>query len=124
MKYYGKRYLYQFLDNYCYKVPKMKEMIYEKYCGNEWLKTPFEEIKLYSPSRGVIYVTVNLLDDETGEKTEVEYSKYVHGVLNYQTKRGKVSIIDGKRAKEPPRPSTEELIGEQYWADHDDGGDL
>ena len=97
MKYYGKRYLFQFLKNYGYEVPKMKEMIYEKYRGNEWLKTAFEEIRLYSPQRGVIYVTINEIDDETGKKTELEYSKYVYGVLDYQTRRGKIRYRDGKR---------------------------
>lgn len=97
IKYYGKRYLFNFLKDHGYDVPLMKEFIYKFYRGSEWLKTMYlEEIEVYSPARGVVYVTLNEFDDETDEKRQAEYSKYVDGVLNYQTKYGKCTIMDGK----------------------------
>ena len=96
MKYHGKKYLYNFLKAHGYNVPKMREMNYEFYRGSEWLKTLWNEIEVFSPSRGVIYVTLNDIDDETAAKTQAEYSKYVDGVLTYQTKNGKTTIMFGK----------------------------
>ncbi len=99
MKYYGKRYLYNFLKEHGYEVPQLKDFRYEFCRGTEWLKTFYDEIDLYSPERGVIYVTLNEIDDETGKKTQVEYSKYKYGILNYQKKRGKITVIAGKPYK-------------------------
>lgn len=97
IKYYGKRYLFNFLKEHGYEVPQMKEFCYEFYRGTEWLKTMyFEEIYVNSPARGVIYVTLNEFDEETGQKKQVERSKYVDGVLEYQTKHGKQTIMFGK----------------------------
>lgn len=96
MKYHGKRYLYNFLKEHGCDVPIMKHMRYEFYRGTEWLKTAFNEIYVNSPTRGVIFVILNEIDDETDEKKQVEYSKYVNGVLTYQEMNGKLTIIDGK----------------------------
>ena len=67
MKYHGKKYLYNFLKAHGYNVPKMREMNYEFYRGSEWLKTLWNEIELFSFSRGVIYLTLNDIGDEPGE---------------------------------------------------------
>lgn len=99
MKYYGKKYLYNFLKDHGYEVPLMKKFNYEFYRGTEWLKTWFNEIHVFSPVRGVIYVTLNEIDDGTGKKKEIEYSKYIDGVLEYQTKNGKQTIMFGKPYK-------------------------
>lgn len=99
MKYHGKRYLYNFLKAHGYDVPKMREMNYTFYRGSEWLKAFWSEIEVFSPTRGVIYVTLNDIDDETCEKTQAEYSKYVNSTLNYQTKYGKQTIMFGKPYK-------------------------
>ena len=99
LKYNGKRYLYNFLKEHGYKVPKMKEFNYEFYRGTEWLKSWFREIEVYSPVRRVVYVTINEYDEETDEKKCAEYSKYIDGVLNYQTKYGKCTIMNGKPYK-------------------------
>lgn len=96
MKYYGKRYLYNFVKKHGYNVPKMREMNYAFYRGSEWIKSAFEEIYVSSPTRGVVYVTLNDIDNETGAKMQAEYSKYVDGVLNYQTINGKQTIMFGK----------------------------
>lgn len=98
MYYHGKKYLYSFLKERGYEVPKMKEMNYAFYRGAEWLKTWFEEIRVISPCRGVIYVTVNQEDDEnTGKKLPpIEYSKYVDGNLTYQEKNGNLCLMSGK----------------------------
>ena len=55
-----------------------------------------KKIYVSSPTRGVIYVTLNDIDNETGAKMQAEYSKYVDGVLNYQTINGKQTIMFGK----------------------------
>ncbi len=108
MNYYGKKYLYNFLNeryditeilkDYGIK-PKMKDFNYQFYRGDEWLKSFAEEIEIYSPCRGVIYVTLSEIDDETGDKHQIEYSKYVDGVLNYQKKCGEILVIRGKPYK-------------------------
>lgn len=97
MTYHGKRYLYNFLKEHGYDVPKMKEMQYYNHRGSEWLKTDLEDIELYSPSRGVIYVTINDIDDETCDKHKAEYSEYVNGVLNYQEKNNTITVMGGKK---------------------------
>lgn len=107
MEYHGKRYLYNFLkERYDlsaildYDRPvKMADFNYAKRRGFEWLETAFKEIQLTSPCRDVIYVTINEIDDETGKKTQIEYSKYINGVLNYQTKNGKTTIMSGQPYK-------------------------
>ena len=93
MEYAGKKELYNFLKDKGYEVAKMKEMRYEKYRGTEWLK--YYDLDLYSPCRGVIYVTV-YGEDAEGKEFEAERSKYVDGVLNYQTKKGHCTIMFGK----------------------------
>ncbi len=90
-RYFGKRYLYNFLKEHGYDVPKMKDMLYEFYHGDERLIDLWEEkIKLYSPTRRVIYVTI-YENTDTGQN-ELEYSKYVDGVLNYQVKNGETTV--------------------------------
>lgn len=86
MKYYKKTYLYNFLADRGYSVPKKIWMEYEFYRGNEWLRGDL--LEAYSPKRGVIYVTVK--ENREEREVEVEYSKYENGVLVYQ-------VLDGKR---------------------------
>lgn len=97
MKYYGKRYLYNFLKEQGYDVPKLKEMSYHFYRGSEWLKSYYEEIKVYSPKRGNICVTLREYDEERECFFEKEYSVYVDGILNYQKKKGNTTVLYGKR---------------------------
>lgn len=92
-KYHGKRYLYDFLKEHGYDVPAMQYMKYKQYRGCEWLK--YFEIDLYSPARGVIFVTIYGEDENSG-KFQKEYSKYVDGVLDYQKINGKTTIMFGK----------------------------
>lgn len=96
MKYHGKRYLYNFLKEHGYNVPKMKEMNYAFYRGSEWIMSAFKEIYVSSPVRNVIYVSLNEIDEETDKKVTTEYSEYVNGVLDYQTINGKQTIMFGK----------------------------
>ena len=90
MNYSGKKQLYKFLKDKGYNVPIMKLMEYTFYRGDEWLK--YYDLKLYSPARGVIYVTV-CEENKDGEQVEKEYSKYMNGVLNYQIKNGKKTVV-------------------------------
>ena len=82
-KYHGKNYLYSFLKERGYDVPKRKEMEYKFYRGSEWLEGDF--LKAYSPIRDVIFVTVKAECDE--REIEIEYSKYENGVITYQKLR-------------------------------------
>ena len=86
MEYHKKNYLYKFLAERGYSVPKKAEMVYEFYRGSEWLRGDL--LKAYSPARGVVYVTVK--EEREEREVQVEYSKYENGVLVYQ-------VLDGKR---------------------------
>ncbi len=93
-RYFGKRYLYNFLKEHGYDVPKMKDLKYEFYRGREWLRTFFEEVELFSPNRRVIYVTI--YEDTENRRKILKHSEYVDGVLNYQKKNGEVTVMFGK----------------------------
>ena len=86
MEYHKKTYLYKFLAERGYSVPKKSEMVYEFYRGSEWLRGDL--LEAYSPARGVVYVTVK--EEREAREVQVEYSKYENGVLVYQ-------VLDGKR---------------------------
>ncbi len=47
-QYFGKKKLYNFLKKKGYKLPKMKDMRYDKYRGSEWLKDSFDEFEAYA----------------------------------------------------------------------------
>ena len=95
MKYHGKNYLYGFLKEHGYAVPKRKEMEYEFYHGSEWLRGYL--LEAYSPMRDVIYVTVKEECEE--REVQVEYSKYVNGLLEYQENRGGITVMYAKEYK-------------------------
>lgn len=109
MKYYGKRFLYNFLQEHGYDVNallkdyckeiKMKDFYYTFFRGTEWLKSLCHEIEIYSPCRRVVYVQITKTDDETGEEICAERSKYIDGILDYQTKYGEITILCGKPYK-------------------------
>lgn len=90
MKYHGKNYLYKFLQEHGYDVPMRKEMEYKFYRGSEWLKGFL--LEAYSPKRDVIYITLKEEDVDNDKIVEIEYSKYVNGVIDYQVKRGHRTI--------------------------------
>ncbi|MCM1440979.1 MAG: hypothetical protein NC131_17525 [Roseburia sp.] len=83
-RYFGKRYLYNFLKEHGYAVPKMKEMNYKFFRGDEWLETVVsKKIRLYS-TQTIGIIAVHTYDyDEDGNKIETEYSVYSHGDLIY-----------------------------------------
>ena len=95
MKYHGKNYLYGFLKEHGYVVPKRKEMEYKFYRGNEWLCGYL--LEAYSPKRDVIYVTVK--EEREEREIQIEYSKYVNGALEYQNKCGVTTIMSGREYK-------------------------
>lgn len=95
MKYHGKKYLYDFLMEHGYTVPNRKEMEYKFYRGSEWLKSFL--LEAYSPMRDVIYVTVK--EEHEEREVQIEYSKYVNGVLEYQEKRGRITVMYAREYK-------------------------
>ncbi len=104
MKYYGKRYLYNFLKKCGYTLPKMNELVYSRYCGSEWIKSEplaFDSAKVAIEAyvngnqRGVIRVTLCQLD-MSGCPHEIEYSKFINGALDYQELNHKIVIINGQ----------------------------
>lgn len=90
MKYHGKNYLYKFLQEHGYDVPMRKDMEYTFYRGSEWLRSYL--LEAYSPKRDVIYITLKEEDVDNDKIVEIEYSKYVNGVIDYQVKRGHRTI--------------------------------
>lgn len=105
MKYYGKRYLYNFLKERGYNVPQFSEMEYKCYRGSEWLKsypltlgydTVGLEVYVDGSQRNVIRVVRNELSEDD-IPYQVELSKYVDGDLNYQQLNYRVTFINGLR---------------------------
>lgn len=80
MEYHGKNYLYNFLKEHGYTVPKRKEMKYRFFRSSEWLESYL--IKAWSPLRDIIFVTVKEECDDRA--IEVEYTKFVKGVIVFQ----------------------------------------
>lgn len=104
MKYYGKRYLYNFLKEHGYSVPLLKDMEYKCYRGSEWLKSePLAsfsakvgvEVCVDSMQRDVVCVTLCELDIN-GHPCEVEFTRYQNGTIRYQVKNGITTFMHGQ----------------------------
>lgn len=80
MKYHGKIYLYNFLKERGYEVPKRKEMTYSFFRGAEWLKSDL--LEAWSPKREMIFVRVK--EDRGEEDVEIEWSQYINGVCIFK----------------------------------------
>lgn len=104
MKYYGKRYLYNFLKEHGYSVPKLKDMEYKYYRGSEWLKSellvPFSAkagIEVYVDSKQCDVFSVTLCElDISGCPREVEFTRYQNGSIRYQVKNGITIFMHGQ----------------------------
>lgn len=81
VKYQGKRRLYEFLKAHGFTVPKMKEMGYKFYRGNEWLRC--DEIGLFSAFPNIT-VSTYAYDEETDKDIEVGFFSYRNGECVYK----------------------------------------
>ena len=84
VKYQGKRRLYEFLKTQGFTVPKMKEMKYEFYHGNEWLRC--DEIGLFGTFSNMT-VTTYAYDEEEDKDIEVGFFSYRNGECVYKRER-------------------------------------
>ena len=84
MNYHGKNYLYDFLKEHGYDVPKRKEMQYSFFRGSELLKS--DRLEAWSPKRDIIFVSVK---EDCGEQIkEVEWSKFNKGICEFKKRNG------------------------------------
>lgn len=89
MNYHGKNYLYDFLKEHGYDVPKRKEMQYSFFRGSEWLKSDL--LEAWSPIRNVIFVSVK--EYRVGQmKKEIEWSRYTNGICVFKKLNGSYVI--------------------------------
>ena len=70
MKYFGKRYLYNFLTSHGFEPPKLKNMEYGKYRGDEWLRCG--TLDLFCIFGQTINVSVLEYDELTDDQYETE----------------------------------------------------
>ncbi|MBQ4269195.1 MAG: hypothetical protein IJB97_06050 [Clostridia bacterium] len=70
MKYHGKKWLYEFLRDKGYAIPKLKDFYYAKWRGDEWIRG--DEFFVMSYLGKAISLTVFAFDDD-GERYEIEY---------------------------------------------------
>ena len=73
--YLGKTKLYNFLKAEGFNVPRtMRQFGYEKYRGNEWMKT--DDVGIWCVRGKSISVSVYEYDEETDKRHETEYYCY------------------------------------------------
>ncbi len=77
MKYFGKRYLHNFLTAQGFEPPKMKDFEYGKNRGDEWIKTDDEKkFDLFCVRQKAMYLSVFEYDDSTDKDYETERYGY------------------------------------------------
>ena len=90
MNYHGKNYLYDFLKEHGYDVPKLKkEMQYSFFRGSEWLKSDL--LEAWSPKRDVILVTAKR--EGENHNAELERTQYIKGVIVFKKLNGSYVIV-------------------------------
>lgn len=92
MKYFGKRYLHNFLTAQGFEPPKMKDFEYDKSRGDEWIENVAcnqKKFDLFCIHQKVMYLSVFEYDDSTDKyyKTECYTYRLVGGEWKLEYKR-------------------------------------
>ena len=68
MKYHGKKWLYAFLRDKGYAIPKLKDFYYAKWRGDEWIKSCWGEFFVMCYNGTAISISETAIDEETGDR--------------------------------------------------------